>query len=283
MYYLNYLLDLENNLLIAGILLGATAVLCIGIAVLSFLVKKPIIDLIGAIVSGLLMVVTTLFAHHILTMIAYLLSVASLAYFLAKVCQEYHKKTIYRVPFVRLYFRMFFPIYVVGMLFRPWFSQADTFFYRFFPGLGLNDPGTYVFDVTVINEVATATVWNIISVLEILLFLMIFITQIVLIWREFIDPDNAPTWATFGMIITAIGGMFIYGIYTSPNFHIATYTLIETTEKLNFSTGEFETVTTFTPMPSNLDNLTAAPAFLVLCALVNRLFYMEKRKKEKKA
>ena len=281
MYYLNYMLDLENNFLIGGITLGVVIVLCGGLAALAIILKKPLMNTIGAIVAGVLTLVTTLLAYNVLLMIAFLISVAAFAYFLTRVCQEYHKNSIYSVPFLRLYFRMFFPSYIATMLFRPWFTELEDTAASILPGLGMNNTGTYVYDVTVINEGATGTVWNIISVVEILLFLLVLIMQVLLIWRNFLDPDNAPTWATFGMIVTGIGGMFIYGVYTSPNFHIATFTLIEQVEKLNFSTGEFETTTTFTPWPSTLDHLTTAPFVLILGGVANRLFYMDKRKKAK--
>ncbi|MBP5618592.1 MAG: hypothetical protein J6X61_05560, partial [Clostridia bacterium] len=179
----------------------------------------------------------------------------------------------------RLYFRMFFPTYIATMLFRPWFCESEEFIMQVMPGLGLNTTGTYVYDVTVINESATGTVWNIISVVQILLFLTVLIMQVLLIWREFIDPDNAPTWATFGMIVTGIGGMFSYGVFTSPNFHINTF--MEGTEKTVFEGGELLTKYVFEPKPSNLDHLTLAPIFLILFGIANRLFYMEKRKKAK--
>lgn len=282
MYYLNYLLNLESNYLIGGILLGVVIVLCGGLGALALLTKKSVFDTVGAVVSGLLVVTTTLLAYNILIMVAFLLAVAAFAYFMTRVCQEYHKKTIYQIPFWKLYFRMFFPTYIATMLFRPWFTQVpentDPGSAPVLAGLGLNGTGTYVYDITVINESGTGTVWNIISVVQALLFLTVFIMQILLIWREFVDPDNAPTWATFGMIVTGIGGMFIYGVYTSPNFHIATY--MEQGSKIDLST--MEEVVFFQPAQSNLDHLTFAPIVLILFGILNRIFYIEKIVKKKK-
>ena len=277
MYYINFLFDMETNFLIGGILLGVTVLVCCGLAVLSFLMKKPLLDLIGAIAAGVLIVANTLFCFNVLVMIAFLLSVAAFAFFLTRVCQEYHKKTIYEIPFWRLYFRMLCPTFAATMLFRPWFALVDESYYRIMAGLGLNFTGVYVYDVTVVNEAGTGTVWNIISVVEVLLFLLVFVMQVILIWREFVDPDNAATWATFGMIVTAIGGMFIYGVYTSPNFMIATF--MEAGEKLNFDTMEFETV--FSPVFTEEHTITFAPVMMILVGLVNRVFYFEKRRKAK--
>ena len=207
-------------------------------------------------------------------MAAFWIALIALAYFLAKVCQTYHKKTIYEVPFWKLYFRMFFPLLTASLMFRPWFSQEGDGWYRILPGFGMNVSGVYTYDVMVLNASKTETVWNIISLIEILLFVGLLMMQAILIWREFADPDNAYTWATIGMIVTCIGAMFVYGVYTSPNFEIAT--LMEESQKLNLATGQFETV--FKPVEAAVDYVTMVPVVVVLSGVANRLFYIERRK-----
>lgn len=273
MYQLNFLFNLENNLLIGGIILGVVAVVCGALFALGFFKKMKALYLPGAIVSFVLVVVTTLFCYNILIMAAFLISVATLALFLTLICTEYHKKTIYEVPFTKLYFRMFFPVYVASLLFRPWFSEGETIIDRVLPGLGMNVTGVYTYDVSVLNESRTGTVLNIISVVEVLLFITVLTMQILLIWRQFADPDNAVNWATASLLVTCIGCAFIYGVYTSPNFQIATF--MEASEKLNLSTGQFETV--FKPVLSEAKFVTLAPAFAILMGAANRLFYFEKR------
>ena len=274
MYYIDYLFDMEANYMIGGILLGVVAILCGGAFALSFFLKKNLYDLIGIGVSALSVVVASLFCYNELVLVAFWIALIALAYFMTRVCQTYHKKTIYEVPFWKLYFRMFFPLLTSSLLFRPWFSTEADGWYRIFPGFGMNVSGVYVYDVMVLNASKTDTVWNIISVVEILLFVALLLMQAILIWREFADPDNAYTWATIGMIVTCIGAMFVYGVYTSPNFLIAT--TMESAEKLNLATGQFETV--FKPVQATVDNVTMAPVIVVLSGVANRLFYFERRK-----
>lgn len=272
MYQLNFKFNLESNYLIGGILLGVAVVVCAALFVLGYVKKMKSLYLPGAIASFVLVVATTLFCYNLLVVAAFLVSVATLALFLALICTEYHKNTIYEVPFTKLYFRMFFPVYIATMLFRPWFSEAKDGVDRLLAGLGLHLTGVYTYDVSVLNESKTGTVLNIISLVEVLLFITILTMQVLLIWREFADPDNAVGWATAGMFVTAIGCAFIYGVYTSPNFQIATF--METAERLNLSTGQFETI--FKPALSDARYVTFAPVFAILMGVVNRLFYFEK-------
>ncbi len=274
MYQLNFLLKLETNNLIGGIVLAVVAVICGALIFLGYGKKVKALYLPGAIVSFVFAVATTMLSFNLLVVPAFLISIATFALFLALICTEYHTKTIYEVPFTKLYFRMLFPVAVASLLFRPWFSEADTAIARLLPGLGLNVTGTYVYDVAVLNESKMGTVWNIISAIEILLFIAVLAMQVILIWREFADPDNAVGVATAGMLVTCLGCAFIYGVYTSPNFQIATYT--EAVERLNLSTGEFETV--FKPTLSNVENITLAPIVAILMGVANRLFYFEKNK-----
>ncbi len=272
MYQLIFNLNLENNFLIGGIILGVVALVCGVLFALGFLKKIKSLYLTGAIVSFVLVVATTLFCYNLLVMAAYIISVATLALFLALICSEYHKKTIYEVPFTKLYFRMLFPVYIMGLMFRPWFSEGNSIVDRVLPGLGLNVTGVYTYDVSVLNESKSGTVLNIISAIEVLLFITVLIMQVLLIWREFADPDNAVNWATASLLVTCIGCAFIYGVYTSPNFQIATF--MEASEKLNLSTGQFETV--FKPALSEAKYVTLAPVFAILAGAANRLFYFEK-------
>ena len=274
MYQLNFQFNLESNYLIGGILLGVTAVVCAALFVLGYLKKMKALYLPGAIASFVLIVVNTLFCFNMLIMAAFLISVATFALFLTLICTEYHKNTIYDVPFTKLYLRMFFPVYIATMLFRPWFSEATGAINRLFPALGLNVTGVYTYDVLVLNASRTGTVLNIISVVEVLLFIVVLAMQVLLIWRQFADPDNAISWATTSLFVTVIGCAFIYGVYSSPNFQIATF--MEASEKLNLSTGQFETV--FKPALSEAKNITLAPVIAILMCVANRLFYFEKNK-----
>lgn len=279
MYYFNYLFDCEYNYVLGGIVLGVVAVVCGVLMALALAKKMTAIYLPGAIVSFVCIVVTSLLCYNELFMIAFWIALVAFSMFLALICQEYHKHTIYEVPFTKLFFRMFFPVSVATLLFRPWFSQENGAWYRILPGFGMDVSGTYVYDVTVLNASRTDTVWNIISAVQILLFITVLAMQVILIWREFADPDNAGNWATIGMFVTCIGCAFIYGVYTSPNFMIAT--TMEASEKLNLTTGEFETV--FKAVAADVDYITMAPIVAILLGAGNRLFYFDRTKKAKVA
>ena len=273
MFSVNYmLLDTANNYLVGAILCAVAVVLAAVAIFLSVKVKSKTAFIIANAVSVLNCAVTTFFCFNELVMVGYLISVVALAITLSITCIDYHKNTIYNVSFRNLFIRMLIPIYTAGLMFRPWFAQLDESWDKNMPALGLNVGGAYIFDVNVLSADGRDTVLNIISAIQIVLFLLVFGMQIVLIWREFADPDNAPTWASFGLAITVLGGAFIYGVYTSNNFNIAT--TMEIKQIFSLEVGDMVDVIRIGKADTNI--LTAVPLTFITLGVVNRLFYIEK-------
>ena len=273
MFYVNYmLLDTANNYLVGAIMCAVAVALAAVAIFLTVKVKSKVAFIIANALSVVNFGVTTFFCFNELVMVGYLISVIAMAIVLSFTCIEYHKNTIYNVSFRNLFIRMLIPVYTAGLMFRPWFAQLPESWDKNMPALGLNVGGTYVFDVNVISADGRNTVWNIISAIQVILFLVVFGMQIVLIWREFADPDNAPTWASFGLAITVLGGAFIYGVYTSNNFNIATTSEI----KSIFSLEVGDMVDVLKVTRADTSNLTAVPLTFIALGALNRLFYIEK-------
>ncbi len=273
MFYVNYmLLDTANNYLVGAIMCAVAVALAAVAIFLTVKVKSKVAFIIANALSVVNFGVTTFFCFNELVMVGYLISVIAMAIVLSFTCIEYHKNTIYNVSFRNLFIRMLIPVYTAGLMFRPWFAQLPESWDKNMPALGLNVGGTYVFDVNVISADGRNTVWNIISAIQVVLFLVVFGMQLVLIWREFADPDNAPTWASFGLAITVIGGAFIYGVYTSNNFNIATTSEI----KSIFSLEVGDMVDVLKVTRADTSNLTAVPLTFIALGALNRLFYIEK-------
>lgn len=273
MFYVNYmLLDTANNYLVGAIMCAVAVALAAVAIFLTVKVKSKVAFIIANALSVVNFGVTTFFCFNELVMVGYLISVIAMAIVLSFTCIEYHKNTIYNVSFRNLFIRMLIPVYTAGLMFRPWFAQLPESWDKNMPALGLNVGGTYVFDVNVISADGRNTVWNIISAIQVILFLVVFGMQIVLIWREFADPDNAPTWASFGLAITVLGGAFIYGVYTSNNFNIATTAEV----KSIFSLEVGDMVDVLKVTRADTSNLTAVPLTFIALGALNRLFYIEK-------
>ncbi len=279
MYLLNDLLSLEGNYLISAIVGGATALISVLMLVLAVKKKHDKIDamlIAGLAVTFACCVVSTLFCYNILVVVGYLVSLISLTAILCRTCIAYHINTIYDVEFKTLFLKMLFPVSVIGMMFRPWFVETKGAWYSLMAVLGLDSPGTYAFDVTVVEPGGRGiTTWNIISVIEILLFIALITMQLVLIWRLFIDPDNAKSFSMTGMLITVILAAFIYGVYTSPNFNIATISKYGDYGYFDMDTYQYVDFVGYKVVASNTDNITAIPFAIAILGALNYLLYLE--------
>lgn len=221
----------ETNYAISGAVGGITALIAIACVLASIYVakKNQTLLLILTAISAVSTIVSTLFCYNQIVLIGYILSIVATGILLTKVCRTYHQNTIYDVSSLNLFGKIIIPLSVIFEFFRPMFvvckNSDDEFYYRFWSALGMNcyseSMGKYAMTVSAQGySVYNIEAWNIMSIICVIISIAVLVMQGLLIWRQFKDPDNARDWADIGLVITCIGTVFVYGIFTSNNFGI---------------------------------------------------------------
>ncbi len=232
----------EDNYLIAAIV-GAAALIISIVSVLMATViskgKNKVLIYIGIAGAFVATVVSSLFCFNIIVLAAYIISVICLGMSITSACIVSHQNTIYKLSPLHLFAKIIIPVSIVFELFRPYFvafkNENDiTNYYTILAGFGLNShtmkQGTYTTYVAAEGISIFSADWkhfNFVLIFLAVIFIAVLVMQLLLIWRQFKDPDNARDWADFGLIITCVGSIFIYGMYTSNNFGIVTQTKVE--------------------------------------------------------
>lgn len=254
----------EENIVVAAIVGAITALIPIAIVVLSNMMKITKASLLYILTGASLLctVVATLFSYHIIVVVGYIISVVCSGLMIVKTCKAVHTNTIYKLGPAHLFAKIIIPLSIIFQFFRPIFvyckDELQLPYYKSLAGIGLkcynaqprkwggpliNAQGIAAYDV---NWEAA----NFMTVLTILLFLAVLVMQALLIWRQFKDPDNARDWADIGLVVTCIGTIFVYGMFTSNNLNIADAKYVE--------------------------NLTLTIPVIVILGIINRILYFEK-------
>ena len=244
----------ENNIVTAAIVGGATAAIAITMIALMFTVFKnnSRMTMFATFACVLSAVVATLFCYNVIVVVGYLLSVVAIAIGLTKWSQYVHQNTIYTgMSFTHRFMKFLIPVAVFFQMSRPFFlkckNEGDIGYYSFWSSLGLRSHNVNQnrwskkwTDVVVEGYEPFNLDWenmSIVTFLALLLFFAILAMQVVLIWRQFVDPDNARDWADAGILVTCIGVLFVYGLFTSNGF-----SLIDTTAAENDTLVIYELV-----------------------------------------
>lgn len=254
----------EENIVIATIVGAITALLPIAIVVLSTMMKITKTNMLYILTGASLVstIVATLFSYHIIVVVGYIVSVVCTGLMIVKTCSAVHTNTIYKLGPAHLFAKIIIPLSIIFQFFRPIFvyckDESQLSYYKSLAGIGLkcynaqprkwggpliNAEGLAAYDVN----------WekvNFMTVLTILLFLAVLVMQALLIWRQFVDPDNARDWADIGLVVTCIGTIFVYGMFTSNNLNIADIKYVE--------------------------NMTLTIPVIVILGILNRVLYFEK-------
>lgn len=264
----------ESNIAVAAAVSGATGILSIVMIVLMNKVFKNnhVSSIIATAVCFICAVVATLFCFNPIVLAGYIISVICTGIALTKLCALMHQNTIYNVSPLHMFAKFIIPVSVFFEMFRPFFvdckSEDDIKYYSIWSAFGLRchseTAGKYATVVNARGIEAFDIDWSdvkIVSIITLLLFLTVLAMQAVLIWRQFADPDNARDWADVGIIVTCIGALFIYGMYTSNNFNVqnASYSVEHTsmTVFVIVLLGALNRVLYFTKVEEFLDKISA--------------------------
>ncbi len=255
----------EDNIAIAAIVSGITALIAIAMVFLmnSAFKGNRTMTMIATIISAVSAVIATLFCYNLIVLAGYILSVIATGIGLAKWSQIVHEGTIYcNMSFMHRFAKFIIPVSVFFEMFRPFFidckDEGEIGYYSLWSALGLRchkekvskwSPKPIIENEGIAPYSINFDSVSIVSIITLLLFVAVLAMQIILIWRQFVDPDNARDWADAGIIVTCIGAMFIYGMFTSNNFNLTTY---------------------------SVENTAAALYVTVALGAANRLLYFEK-------
>ncbi len=255
----------ENNYAIAAIVGGITAAIAVAMVLLmnSAFKGNRSLTSVATVACAVSAVIATLFCFNPIVLVGYILSVIATGYGLTKWCMLVHQGTIYgNISFMHRFAKFIIPVSVFFGMFRPFFvdckNEGDVTYYSIMSALGLRchteKASKFSKKPIIQNEgIAPFSIdfdsMSIVSILTLVLFVCVLAMQVVIIWRQFIDPDNARDWADGGILVTCIGAIFIYGMFTSNRFNITT---LDTT------------------------NATAALFVVVALGAANRLLYFEK-------
>ena len=257
----------EENIAVAAIVGALTAIIPIALIVITKFLKIKSTNLlyIATAASLLCTVVATLFSYHIIVVVGYIVSLLCSGYMIVNTCSQVHTNTIYKLGPVHLFAKVIIPLTIFFQFFRPIFvyckNEAQLPYYKNLAGLGLKcynaQPRKWGGPLINAEGIAAYDVkWegaNIMTVITLLLFLVVLVMQALLIWRQFKDPDNARDWADIGLVVTCIGTIFVYGMFTSNNLGIADIKYV--------------------------DNMTLTIPIIVILGALNRVLYFEKVEK----
>ena len=258
----------EENIAIAAIVGALTALIPIVVVFLSKSMKADKINLLYALtgVSLLCSIVATLFSYNIIVVVGYIISVICSGLMIVKTCSAAHTNTIYNLGPAHLFSKIIIPLSIIFQFFRPIFvyckDEAQLPYYKLLAGIGLkchnveerkwatiiNSDGIAAYQVNLESDSI-----NFMTILTLLIFVAVLVMQALLIWRQFKDPDNARDWADIGLVITCVGTIFVYGMFTSNNLRIADVKYVE--------------------------NITLTIPVIVILGLLNRVLYFEKVEK----
>ena len=257
----------EENYVVAAIVGALTAIIPIALVILSQVLKMQSTKILYILTGASLActIIATLFSYNIIVVVGYIVSVICTGIMIVKTCTAVHTNTIYKLGPVHLFAKVIIPLSIFFQFFRPIFvyckDETQIPYYSNLAGIGLkcynaqprkwggpliNSEGVCAFDVN----------WegaNYMTVITILLFLAVLVMQALLIWRQFKDPDNARDWADIGLIVTCIGTIFVYGMFTSNNLNIV---------ELKYA-----------------ENMTLTIPVIVVLGILNRVLYFEKVEK----
>ncbi len=261
----------EEDFLIAGIVGGLTALIAIAMIVLSLTTFKnnragALIATIASFVSAF---VATLFCYNLIVIPGYILSVVATAVSLSRLASIYHCNTIYaNMSMMHRFAKFIIPVSFFFAMFRPIFidcgtKKGDVPYYSWLSAIGLRCKEVQVNKWTGRTSIVKQGVnpysvdleamfsedFNIVAAITLLLFVVVLAMQVLLVLRQFADPDNARDWADAGILVSCIGAMFIYGMFTSNNFKVTS---------------------------ASVENTAANLYVLVALGALNRLLYFEK-------
>lgn len=255
----------DDNIAVAAAVSAITATIAIAMVILMNSVFKGnrTMTMIATIACAASAVIATLFCFNLIVLAGYILSVIATAYGLTKWSQIAHEGTIYgNMGFWHRFAKFIIPVSVFFEMSRPFFidckKEGEVGFYSFWSALGLRchkEKGNKWSPKPIIENEGIAPFnvdfdsLSIVSVITLLLFIGVLAMQVILVWRQFVDPDNARDWADAGILVTCIGVMFIYGMFTSNNFKITAF---------------------------DVENTSAALYVTVALGAINRLLYFEK-------
>ncbi len=238
----------EDNIVIAAAVSGATALISIAMVLLMNTVFKGnrTMTLIATVASFLMAIVSTLFCYNLVVLAGYIISVIATAIGLTKLSTIVHQNSIYaNISSLHRFSKFIIPLSVFFGMFRPFFvdckEEGEIGFYSLWSAFGLRcntiQTNKWTGKTTSINAgINPYSVdfdkLSIVSIITLILFVVVLAMQVILIWRQFADPDNARDWADAGIIVTCIGALFIYGMFTSNNFAITKYSVEYTAANL---------------------------------------------------
>ncbi|MEE1185956.1 MAG: hypothetical protein UHN02_01050 [Acutalibacteraceae bacterium] len=206
--------------------------------------------LVLSIISLVMCAVSNFCAYHYIITIGCITSIVALAFSLAKLNLAVNKNKNFQVNLYSLFVRNLMPLSITALLFGPLFIDISFYgesatFYKIWTLFGMKTVGVYAFSFDT---------FNIIALLELCLLAALVGVQLYTLIQLFINPDYCDSWSLFHLIITVIGVLFVYGIYTSDNFLI------------------FET------MPSVSNNLTQTFTiyFIIILAVINKVVYFKR-------
>lgn len=231
----------ESNIAVAAAVSAATAIISIVMVVLmNKLFKENQVSLIiTTAVCFACAFVATLFCYNLIVLAGYIISVVCTGIGLTKLCGVMHKNTIYNLSPLHRFAKFIIPVSVFFEMFRPFFidcnNKDDVNYYSVWSAFGLRchteTVGKYATVVSSRGICAYDVNWediNITSIITLILFAVVLIMQGLIIWRQFVDPDNARDWADAGILVTCIGAMFVYGMFSSNNFGVTKYSVEHT-------------------------------------------------------
>ena len=243
--------ELDN--VIVSYILGAVIILLS--AFISFVCIKSKtnntkVGLALSIVSFVLCIVSNYCAYHYIITIGCVASVVALAFSLAKLNLAVNQNKKYQVNLYSLFARIFVPLSIIGLLFGPLY--IDTAFYgdavttyKIGTLFGMKTVGVYAYSYDT---------FNIIAIIELLLLVALVGVQIYTIIQLFINPDYCESWTLFHLIITAVGVLFIHGVYTSDNL-----LLLETMPSVSKTVAQTYTI-----------------YLIIILAAINKIIYFKK-------
>ncbi len=254
----------EKNILIAAIVGSATAIISLALLILvkALKLKKLSLLYIFSAISLVSTIVATLFSYNIIVVVGYIISIICTGLLISHTCNVNHFNTIYKMGPVHLFGKIMIPLAIIFQYFRPMFvyckDEMRLPYYRLLAGIGLkcydaqprkwggpliNSEGLSAFDVNFKEA-------NFMTYVVIVVAVAVMAMQVLLILRQFKDPDNARDWADIGIIATCIGTIFVYGMFDSTNLGICD--------------------------PKYAENLTLTIPVIVCLGLLNRVLYFEK-------
>lgn len=261
------IIQCEENYVIAAIVGAITAIIPIALVVLSHILKVKKLGMLYIFSGAALLctVIATLFSYNIIVVVGYIISVICAGLLITKTCGVSHTNTIYKLSGAHLFCKIIIPLSIFFQFFRPIFvyckDEAQIPYYSNLAGIGLKcynaQPRKWGGPLINADGVAAYEVsWdsaNFMTILTILLFLVVIVMQVLMIWRQFKDPDNARDWADIGLIVTCVGTIFVYGMFTSNNLGIVDQ--------------------------KYADNMTMTIPVIVVLGILNRVLYFDKVEK----